>query len=382
MTSEGVVPRRSSSLLSFGNEAAGGAPLTTLLRRACEEVTHGLGVSHAKVLRYQPEEKSLLVVAGIGWADDVVGHARLSPELQSPAGYALQTGQPTIANDLATEQRFAVPPLLAQHGVRSAANVIIRAGELVFGVLEADSREARQFDERDVQFLQGYANILALAVEQHRLADHNASLSRSLELALAELRHRARNNNQALLSVLAIQRRQLDNVVMQSLLDDVASRIRILSDLDDAMQASGEPGSVDVGKYLLGIVSHLCGVNAEKASRIALDTDVAQITLDTQRARALGLIVNEFLTNSFKYAFDDDGRGHLELSVRVDGDCLQVRLRDDGPGFDPAQQRGFGLNLIETLSDALGGSLRWQRRVGAALEIDVPLDDAKSSVAG
>jgi GAF domain-containing protein len=79
-----------------------------------------------------------------------------------------------IANDLEKEERFRVPELLSRHSVKSAVNVIIANPHWTFGVLEADSRRPRVFSEEDVRFLQGYANVLALALEQARLEPKEA----------------------------------------------------------------------------------------------------------------------------------------------------------------------------------------------------------------
>ena len=64
-----------------------------------------------------------------------------------------------ISNELHKEERFRIPQLLAEHGVKSAANVIIKAKENIFGVLEVDSREPRTFAADDLKFLQGYATL-------------------------------------------------------------------------------------------------------------------------------------------------------------------------------------------------------------------------------
>jgi GAF domain-containing protein len=124
-------------------------------------------VSFVKVLEYLTEEKCLLVRAGVGCGKGVVGEARIGADIESPAGYALQTGRPGISNELHKEERFRIPALLREYGVKTA-NVIIKTKATAFGVLEADSRDSRAFIEDDVKFLQGYATLLVFAIEHHR----------------------------------------------------------------------------------------------------------------------------------------------------------------------------------------------------------------------
>ena len=143
-------------LADFGLLAVEGADLDELLHQAAAEA-RSLDVSYVKVLQYLPDEKCFLVRAGVGWGEGVVGAARIGADVRSPAGYALQTGRPVISNELHKEERFRIPQLLAEHGVKSAANVIIKAKENIFGVLEVDSREPRTFAADDLKFLQGYA---------------------------------------------------------------------------------------------------------------------------------------------------------------------------------------------------------------------------------
>src|SRR5215468_4612315 len=119
-------------------------------------------------MQYLPDEKRLLVRAGVGWPPGIVGQASVGTDLASPAGYALRTGKPVISNHLENEQRFRTPELLIEHGIRRAMNVILQGDGSPFGVLEVDSRSEGEFSEHDIAFLQGAANILGLAIEQQQ----------------------------------------------------------------------------------------------------------------------------------------------------------------------------------------------------------------------
>ena len=80
---------RRAGLAEFGLRASEGAELDELLQDAAEEAARSLGVSYVKVLEYLPDEKRLLVRAGVGWGAGVVGQAKIGADLESPAGYAL-----------------------------------------------------------------------------------------------------------------------------------------------------------------------------------------------------------------------------------------------------------------------------------------------------
>ena len=87
-----------AKLAEFGLLAVEGADLDELLQEAAAEAARSLEVSYVKVLEFLAEEKRLLVRAGVGWGEGVIGQARIGADMESPAGYALQTGRPVIAS--------------------------------------------------------------------------------------------------------------------------------------------------------------------------------------------------------------------------------------------------------------------------------------------
>ncbi|HYZ20615.1 MAG TPA: ATP-binding protein [Rhodopila sp.] len=185
--------RQQALLAELGRRALGNVAFDTLLEEACRLTALGLQVRYCKVLEYLPEQNRLLVRAGVGWQEGVVGQATIGAELNSPAGYALHTGKPVITNDLSSEQRFSTPELLVEHSVRRAINVILAGEGRPYGILEADSEVPGTFTEHDVDFLQAMANLLGLALERRRaeeaLRQLNETLEQRVENEVAERRH-------------------------------------------------------------------------------------------------------------------------------------------------------------------------------------------------
>jgi len=160
--------RQQELLAELGVLALQGTSLIDMLNHAARMTAEGSGVEYCKVLEYVPADNRLLVRAGVGWHEGVVGNATVGADLASPAGFALQTGKPVISNHLENEQRFRIPKLLVDHNIRSAMNVILQGDGTPFGVLEVDSQSEGEFGEHDVAFLQGTANILVMAIEQQQ----------------------------------------------------------------------------------------------------------------------------------------------------------------------------------------------------------------------
>lgn len=363
--------RLPGGIAAFGMRAAEGVDLDELLAEAAHEAAHSLDVTFVKVLEYLPDERRLLVRAGTGWGEGVIGTAKIGADMESPAGYALQTGRPIIANDLDKEERFRIPQLLSDHGVRSAVNVIIKSKDYVFGVLEADSREPRPFSEEDVKFLQGYANVLSFAIQQTRLLEANAALAARQELLLQELQHRVKNNNQQLLSLIRLQLGEVTDLEAREQLQKVANRIHALSAVHEQLHDPSRPDAADLGQYLMAIASSLLSFQAEPVAEIKLETQIAQVEISTARAQAVGLILNEFLTNSFKYALN--GRpGVVSIALEHDDDHATLCLSDNGPGIPEGTRPGLGLKLIDLLTQQIDGTTEWDKDGRTQLKLRFP----------
>jgi GAF domain-containing protein len=141
---------------AFGRTALQTRDIGQILQRATELCAQGLETPFAKVLEYMPEEKRLLVSAGVGWAPDTIGQVSLGVDLESPAGYAFHTGQIVISNHLSGRNPLSNAETAVGARHQRAINVLIaRGGEghLPFGVLEVDSADSGQFDLADADIL-------------------------------------------------------------------------------------------------------------------------------------------------------------------------------------------------------------------------------------
>ena len=100
--------RQQSLLGEFGRIAMQTRDFRQILQRATELCSQGLQARFAKVLEYLPDEKRLMVRAGVGWAPNTIDIVSLAADMGSPAGYAYQTGAMVISNHLEAETRFQV----------------------------------------------------------------------------------------------------------------------------------------------------------------------------------------------------------------------------------------------------------------------------------
>jgi PAS domain S-box-containing protein len=180
--------RQQAAVAELGQQALGSTDLQQLMEDAVGSVAEVLDVEYSKVLELLPGAEELLLRAGVGWDEGLVGRATVGAGRDTQAGYTLLSEEPVICKDLRSEGRFRGHRLLHEHGVLSGMTVIIRPEGRPFGILGAHTREPRVFTEDDANFLRAVANVLAAAIERERaeekqrfLADTGALLSSSLD---------------------------------------------------------------------------------------------------------------------------------------------------------------------------------------------------------
>jgi two-component sensor histidine kinase len=350
-----------TALARFGELALQSEDLQEILHDACRLVAEGLGTGLAKVLELQPDRKTLLVRAGVGWRPGVVGHVTLQADEGTLEGLALSTPDAVVSEDTEKEERFAIAPFMLEHGVRALVNVTVMGADSKppYGVLEVDSREPRRFDEDEIAFLQTYANMLAAAVDRLRAGDELRARAVEVERLFRELQHRVKNNLQVIIGLMQLQARRANSPETQEALQVVRQRVDALRLLHDKLYLAGDVDRVDLGAYLGELAGTLLRFHAEEARRIRLVLEMRRMVVQPEQAAPLGLIVNEFITNSLKYAFEGpDGMIGLRLEPARGGE-LRVILWDDGRGLPAERSGGTGMRLVEGLARQLSARVEW-----------------------
>jgi signal transduction histidine kinase/CheY-like chemotaxis protein len=157
--------RQQAAIARFGSFALRERDLIAILTEAARVCADGLNVPFSKVCRYRAAENDLLIVAGHGWQDGVVGHVVSRADMSSPQGRAFTTGEPSICDDLQLATYVDLPPFYAAHGIVSIIDVIIKGNDdQPYGILEIDNDRQHDYDQYDINFLTGFANVLAEAV--------------------------------------------------------------------------------------------------------------------------------------------------------------------------------------------------------------------------
>jgi len=352
--------RQQEILAELGVTALKGTPFGELLSDTVRLSAEGLQAEFCKVLEYIPSENRLLMRAGVGWHHGLVGTASVGADLASPSGFALRTGKPVISNHLESEDRFRTPDLLALHGVRRAMNVILQGDGAPYGVLEVDSRSEGEFSEHDIAFLQGAANILGMAIERQR---QERTLKEALEhqqVLVKEINHRVKNSLQLVASMLHLQAG--DDPQLRRRLQEASSRIMAIGRAHDRLYRSPQVEKTELADYL----SDICRDLKEVAPNCHVSFEASEpLSLNTDRAISLALVVTELVSNAAKHAYPDGTHGTISVRLRDVGEGAQVSVRDEGvglpPDFEIDKRIGLGMRLIRALAKQARAQLRIER---------------------
>ena len=382
--------RQQAAIAGFGSFALRQSDLLTVLTEAARVCAEGLSVPFCKVCRYRSAENDLLIEAGHGWQPGVVGHVVSRADDSSPQGRAFTTGKPSICNDLRKDNEFELPPFYAAHNIVSTIDVVIKGGDQPYGVLEIDSDRQQDYDQHDVDFLTGFANVLAEAVATSvRVAVLQTTIERTKDLVeekdrlleqkkvlAEELQHRVRNNLQLVYGMLSRLVDDTKDKLGQRGIKAVARRVSTLAQVYDHLLGTEMSRTTDFGGYLQSLCLNLQEIQrGEPSNAIMLTCETDALMLDLDVVTALGIVVAELVTNSYDHAFPG-GVGAIAVSAfraAREADQAILIIRDDGIGFvTQAESKRHGLGLVRRLIEQVRGTVTLDATHGTLWTIMLP----------
>jgi two-component sensor histidine kinase len=360
--------RQQRVIAAFGTFALTETSLQVVLDEAVKVAAETLAVPLSKILQFADTGDRLLLRSGIGWEEGLIGRAHVGIDSESQAGHTLLVNEPVIVKDLREEQRFSGPRLLHDHQVRSGISVVIPGLESrPLGVFGVHSRELRNFDEADAEFLSSLANIVAGAARHSAAADHRLLLVR-------EMAHRSGNMLQLVNSIASQTFKSAIN--SKEALSSFSERLGSLSRANYVVAQGGWTST-----RFESVVRETLKPFADRLVMSGRD-----LLLPPELSFDLGLVLHELATNSAKYGgLGEDDRG---VAVRI---SWFSKLRSDGgtrfvvTWEDPVASRqppthggGFGSRLIAALVEQ-----KWKGALHVSCEnalyrvlIDIPLPKA------
>jgi PAS domain S-box-containing protein len=213
--------------------------------------------------------------------------------------------------------------------------------------------------------------------ERRRTEDRLIASLNEKEVLLKEIHHRVKNNLQIISSLLNLQSAQIKDSRSLEAFRESQNRVRSLALIHEKLYQSRDLATLDFRDYVRTLATRLFLSYRVNPDSIRLQLNVGDVSLRVDTAVLCGMIINELISNSLKYAFPEGGAGVVAVSLETDADhTATLMVRDDGVGFpkdvDFRNTESLGLQLVVSLTQQLEGTIELDTSQGTAFKIVFP----------
>ncbi len=219
------------------------------------------------------------------------------------------------------------------------------------------------------------AGLVKDITETKKIEEDLAVSLREKDMLLMELHHRVKNNLQLISSLLQLQQRYIKDEHAVNVFKESQNRIMTIAVVHEEIYHSKDFANVDLKEYLVKLTKNLSRFYQGNSDRIKLTVSLENIVFGIERAVSCGLLVNELLSNTFKYAFPNQEKGEVRISLKpLDQETLELVFSDNGVGVpqdvDFLKAGTLGFRLVHILAEKqLNGTVELKREGGTLIRI-------------
>ena len=189
------------------------------------------------------------------------------------------------------------------------------------------------------------------------------------EILLKEIHHRVKNNMTVISSLLKLQSNSTNDDKIKDILKESQNRVFAMSAVYEMLHSSDNLSKIDLNTYLSKITNSIFQTYTINQAKVKFSCSVEDSLISISQAYPLGLIINELISNSLKYAFPEDRKGEISVSMKKQGSALELIVMDDGIGipkdFNWKNSKSLGLKLVTTLvENQLDGTIDMENKNG------------------
>lgn len=268
-----------------------------------------------------------------------------------------------------------IEPTLKENGIYEQYLEVIRTGQpLILNEFVSDTKWKGKTLSVTVFKVRKGIGMIVCDVSHFKLTEKKiANLLQEKELILKEVHHRIKNDLEIIKSLLSLQARRLKQPEIKKILNELKNRIDIMSIVYNQLYIDGDFKKLNLKEYLKEVVENLNYILASKA-RLKLKIDINIMEVSSRVAFSIGIILNELITNAYKYAFTDVKQGLIEINIKSkDHDKIYIDVFDNGVGISEEiisnKKFGFGLILVDTVVKQHEGNMKISRQNGTLFQI-------------
>ncbi len=181
------------------------------------------------------------------------------------------------------------------------------------------------------------------------------------EVLLKEVHHRVKNNLQVISSILNLQSSYVKDKKIIEMFKESQNRIKSMAFIHESLYQTKDFSNINFSEYITNLSRNLVGSYTNLDHTVKLNIKIEKVFLNLDQAIPCGLIINELITNSLKYAFPDKRKGHITVEIKQENEKMKLSIGDNGIGLskkvDYRNTESLGLQLVVTLVDQLGGTI-------------------------
>jgi two-component sensor histidine kinase len=289
-------------------------------------------------------------------------------------------------DELPAEYHKSVTQLASQlpslaHGVTDNGQGLLvcalRYSDVNYGFMLVRYRQ--KIEQEELVFVGDIAGEIAFTLHNQELEKERLRIEakaqrdlREKDVLLAEIHHRVKNNLQIVSGLLFLQSRRTQDTGSKNVLDESLNRVRSMALIHEQLYQSRDFSRVNIKSYIERISRNLTSVYSASSMNVAVTIEMEEIYFSIDTAIPCGLIINELLSNSLKYAFPhkSDKQGTISISMIHEDGYIIIKVKDDGIGMPPnslpGQNESCGLEIVKMLSEEqLEGTLFIDNHNGA-----------------
>jgi PAS domain S-box-containing protein len=260
-------------------------------------------------------------------------------------------------------------------GILSTAAFPLFSKDKIIGSLNIGSKKRHFFTTEEKETMQVIGREIGTAISKMIAENQIKDSLEEKEVLLREIHHRVKNNMQIISSLLSLQSAYLNNKQLQDILKESQNRVKSMALIHEKLYQSEGLAKINFSEYIRNLTYDLFSSYATDTN-IKLNLEIPELSLDIDTAIPCGLIINEIVTNSLKYAFPDAIEGNISINLKTEDEKIILSITDDGVGlsenFDLKKTKTLGLRLVKTLVRQIDGSLELHRNNGTEFDIKFP----------
>lgn len=306
------------------------------------------------------------------------------PEGKTLAAYVIEKNKPTLIKKDEIDRLVKVGEVETYGSLSKIwLGVPLRAKNEIVGIIAVQSYTSQSaYGDEELEILKFASDQIGLSIER-KLAE--IEIKESLDekiVLLKEIHHRVKNNLQVISSLLYLQSKNLTDDESISIFLESQNRVRSMSLVHEKLYQSENLAKINLRLYIGDLVRFLFRSYKTNPGIIKLNLDIEDVALDVNSAIPCGLIINELVSNSLKYAFPNQEKGEIAVKFRSKNeDQYNLLVSDNGIGlkeyFKKPDKKTLGLQLVDTLVDQLHGKVDINGKIGSEFNISFYKDKRK-----